>query len=35
MGHITVTAQTLEMALAQARYAHSKLYFSEEENVIF
>lgn len=31
MGHITVTAQTLEMALAEARYAHSKLYFSEEE----
>lgn len=31
MGHITVTADTLEAALAEARYSHSKLYFSDEE----
>ena len=31
MGHLTVTAETLEIALAEARYAHSKLYFSDEE----
>ena len=31
MGHITASADTLEEALRQVRYAHEKIYFSEEE----
>ena len=31
MGHITASADTLEEALRQVRYAYEKIYFSEEE----
>lgn len=31
MGHITVTSNTLEEALQEARQVHEKLYFSEQE----
>lgn len=32
MGHITVTATTLEEALQEARYVHEILYFSDQES---